>query len=177
MLFQLVSRPGFTSSEHNPHASSLQRSIEVFCDNLQKALLAPPATLATNQKALLALDPGFKAGIKCAVLSVDGKVMLLDTVKFIGNEREAGKTKLISMLEKVEKDSSNGKVLVALGNGHGTREARSLLQEAASDGGIDIDLQLVAEAGASVWSVSQAAKDEFPDDEPAAIASVSIGRR
>ena len=153
-----------------------ERSIQVFCDNLHKALLAPPAMMA-NQKALLALDPGFQGGIECAILSDKGKVILLDTVKFMGNARGEGKRKLISLLDKVKGMSGSQKIRVVLGNGHGTREARQLLQEAVSAGNTETEVHLVTEAGASVWSVTEMANDEFPDETPASIASVSIGRR
>ena len=154
-----------------------EKSIQVFSDNLQKALLAPPASM-DGYKAVLAMDPGFQAGIKCAILTHEGKVVSLDTVKFMGaNTREGGKKKLASLLEEVNKLSKNSKVLVILGNGHGTREARQLLQEAATEGNIETNVQLVTEAGASVWSVTEMASEEFPQETPAAVASISIGRR
>ena len=130
-----------------------------------------------DRKALLALDPGFRFGIKCAVLSDDGKVISLDTVKFLDGARADGKKKLISLLEGVREASPrNSSVLVVLGNGHGTREARSLVNEAASDGNIETEVHSVSEAGVSVWSVTAVASEEFPNEAPAAIASVSIGR-
>lgn len=153
-----------------------ERSIQVFCDNLHKALLAPPAAMKEH-KALLALDPGFQAGIKCAILNDGGKVISLDTVKFMGNAKDDGKKKLISLLNQVNKVSKKSKLLVVLGNGHGTREARQLLQEAASEGDIETEVHLVTEAGASVWSVTEMASEEFPEETAAAVASVSIGRR
>ena len=171
-----------------------ERSIDVFCDNLYKALLAPPATVtATRGCGILALDPGFKAGIKCAVLSSSGSVVTLDTVKFVGNEteRERGKQKLMDLLQKVngmildndnngnDNGNGNGQVDVVLGNGHGTREARELVIEAAAqcDIPIDINIHLVSEAGASVWSVTEMASKEFPKEKAAAVAAASIGRR
>ena len=66
---------------------------------------------------------------------------------------------------------------VALGNGHGSQEARELVREASDKSGIPIDIQLVNEAGASVWSVTEGATREFPSQQPAAVAAVSIGRR
>ena len=149
-----------------------EQSIHVFCDNLSKALLAPPPTLIVKEyKSLLALDPGFQAGIKCAILSTEGgKVISLDTVKFLGSAQETGRKKLLSLLDQVKTTTTPGnksKVLAVLGNGHGTREARSLLQEAASEGDVEIDVKLVTEAGASVWSVTPGAKEEFPEESPA----------
>lgn len=173
------------------------RAIEVFCDNLSKALLAPPAPemmMGTNKKALLALDPGFKAGIKCAILTNEGKTLSLDTVKFVGgaSERDEGKRQLASLLKRVQQVSNDGTsrssatssdsdtISVVLGNGHGAREARQLLQEATtthSNNKLNVDIHLVSEAGASVWSVTDAANEEFPKETPASIAAVSIGRR
>jgi uncharacterized protein len=136
-----------------------------------------------SSKALLALDPGFKAGIKAAILSNEGKTILLETVKFMGRatEREEGKRQLASLLERVQQMNNNGgggnnNICVVLGNGHGTREARQLLQDATSPN-LKVDIHLVSEAGASVWSVTEAANEEFPEATPASIAAVSIGRR
>jgi len=67
---------------------------------------------------------------------------------------------------------------VALGNGHGSQQARALIQEASNSVQISVNIQLVSEAGASMWSVTEAAaKIEFPDEPPADIATISIGRR
>ena len=185
------------------------QSIRVFCDNLQKALLAPPLA---HPKPLLALDPGYKAGIKCAVLDKNGQLMMGDaesslslaTVNFLGNRHDEGIEMLVSLLQIIysaQEDAnedcfkyantnnenttgrgSKGKpkkrlVTVALGNGHGSQEARDLIREASDKCGIPIDIQLVNEAGASVWSVTEGASREFPSEQPAAVAAVSIGRR
>ncbi|KAL7546628.1 hypothetical protein ACHAWF_009959 [Thalassiosira exigua] len=152
------------------------RSVQVFCDNLRSALLSPPAMI-DECKALLALDPGFRAGIKCAILTNEGKVASLDTIKFMGNDRVEGKKKLMTLLRETKELCGSGTIPVVLGNGHGTREARQLLEEAASDGHLGIHVQLTSEAGASVWSVTDGASTEFPNETPAAIASVSLGRR
>jgi uncharacterized protein len=165
-----------------------ERAYQVFQDNLGRALLAPPLDLrrqTTKQQQLdwapflLALDPGYQAGIKCAILDFQGVPQHLDTVHFLGPRRQAGVDKLIQLLKEASGDGSNNgsKVLVAMGNGHGSQDCRMLLQEAATASQILVDVQLVNEAGASVWSVTETAKREFPDETPAAIASISIGRR
>eukprot|EP00979_Chaetoceros_neogracilis_P019165 scaffold11891_cov297-Chaetoceros_neogracile.AAC.1 len=157
-----------------------ERSIDVFCDNLSKALLSPPAN---SVPGVLALDPGFKAGIKCAVLESSGGVIRLDTVNYIGGAREGGKRQLIVLLQQVRDmmldttTNTNEEVTIVLGNGHGTREARELVQEAANQCGVIIQVHLVSEAGASVWSVTEMAGMEFPEEKAAAIAAASIGRR
>jgi uncharacterized protein len=81
---------------------------------------------------------------------------------------------LKSVQGMVENDET---IIVALGNGHGSQEGRTLIEEVAGKYEIPVDIHLVNEAGASVWSVTPIAKEEFPDQPPAAIASVSIGRR
>ena len=151
------------------------RAIEVFSENLYNALLAPPEQ---SIDSLLALDPGFQAGIKCAILSSSGDVQQWDTVSFMGGARNGGKEKLKQLLDRTQKLSGgDANVCVVLGNGHGTREARELLNEAALDSGITVNINLVSEAGASVWSVTEMANKEFPDEAPAKIAAASIGRR
>ncbi|CAB9529575.1 S1 RNA-binding domain-containing protein 1 [Seminavis robusta] len=172
-----------------------EKSMEVFRVNLLKALLAPPLS---TPKPLLALDPGFAAGIKACLLQSTGQLLFQDeetslvTVKFLQNRKEGIET-LISLLQILYSaqdnehgntaKTTNGKmpkppvVTVALGNGHGSQEARQLVRDASDKCGIPIDIQLVSEAGASVWSVTEGASREFPSQAPAAIASVSIGRR
>jgi len=173
-----------------------KKAIDVFCDNLLKALLAPPLD---PPRPVLALDPGFAAGIKCAILDKDGGLMFdenqsLVTVKFLERHRQDGKQRLQSLLQILHgahdpppRGQKNGVlasnkakktlVTVALGNGHGSQEARALIQEASGACGIPIATHLVNEAGASVWSVTEGASREFPRQQPAAIASISIGRR
>jgi uncharacterized protein len=156
------------------------RAMEVFCDNLTKALLAPPNHAPGG---VLALDPGFAAGIKCALLSGNGQVIshpkALSTVPFVGKEESKGISRLQELL-KIMQDVDETKetpVVVAVGNGHGTHQAVKLVTEASNACNIPIRIQMVNEAGASVWSVTPSAKDEFPDQPPAAVAAVSIGRR
>jgi uncharacterized protein len=158
-----------------------ERAMQVFEKNLLDALLFPPRHPACF---VLSLDPGFQAGIKCAVLDPDGKVLSLETVQFLGtNKSEGAVDQLAGMLSSIQQQSgksSEEKIVVALGNGKGTREARALVEQAAAKAAttaIIMDIQLVNEAGASVWSVTQAAKEEFPKEQAAAIAAISIGRR
>jgi uncharacterized protein len=161
-----------------------ERAMQVFEKNLFDALLSPPRHPACF---VLALDPGFQAGIKCAILDPDGKVVSLETVQFLGsNKSERAVDQFAGMLSSIQQrqqksvNSSEEKIVVALGNGKGTREARGLIEQAAAKAAtttIIMDIQLVNEAGASVWSVTQAAKEEFPAEQAAAIAAISIGRR
>ena len=81
---------------------------------------------------MLALDPGFQAGIKCAISDPKGQVVRLETVEFLGNKRDTGVYQLRELLAAVKGMAGDGKVIVALGNGHGSQECRALVQEAAS---------------------------------------------
>ena len=159
-----------------------QRAIVVFCENVSRALLAPP--FGGPPTPILAMDPGYKAGIKCALISPNGQLLLDDkkdslfTVKFLGSqERPGAKAKLCKTLELLRSYTPKGKVVVAVGNGHGSHESRILVQEAAASIPLEIEVHLVNEAGASVWSVTTSAQNEFPSQPAAAIAAVSIGRR
>jgi len=173
---RLLRRRGTTRLWNEKCKEAQDRACQVFEDNLRRALLAPPRMPSTP---LLSLDPGFQAGIKCAILNSNGAVIQLQTVKFLGNDRDRGSKVLADLLLATQsKGKSEEKpVLVALGNGHGSQESRILIQETSDKSNIPIDIQLVNEAGASVWSVTEAAKDEFPNESAAAIAAISLGRR
>ena len=172
-------------------ATAEKRAVAVFGDNLRKALLAPPATPAVP---VLALDPGFAAGIKAALVDRQGQLLLhssekknggggggLTTVHFMNGKHREGKEKLMELLETMQKHQQEIKdketVVVALGNGHGSQEARKLIQEASQESVIPIKIQLVNEAGASVWSVTEQAARDYPNESAASIAALSIARR
>lgn len=159
---------------------ALERAQEVFADNVYRALLAPP--LQPIPTKVLALDPGFQAGIKCAL--VDGRtgaVEKFETLPFLSNQRSKGIQKLSHLLDQVAASNERAEpVTIALGNGHGSQAARALLLEAKAESTnlpIELNIRLVSEAGASVWSVSEAAQLEFPEHQPASLAAVSIARR
>jgi uncharacterized protein len=188
---RLLRRRGTTRLWAEKCKDAQDRACQVFEDNLQRALLAPPYGIPVP-RPVLALDPGFAAGIKCALLDSEGSVLKLDTVKFLGSEKtkKAAIAKLEGMLREMQSKlppSSLGKsddrggnmeqVTIALGNGHGSADSRELILEASTNCGIPLDIQLVSEAGASVWSVTKNAYAEFPDQPPAAVAAISIGRR
>ena len=155
-----------------------ERACQVFEDNLQRALLVPPYRIPA--RPLLAMDPGFRAGIKCALLDSEGSVIRLSNVRFLGSEKTkmSAVTELEGMLRELHSlVTSLEKVTIALGNGRGSGESRELIQTASTNCDIPIDIQIVSEAGASVWSVTENAKAEFPYQPPAAVAAISIGRR
>ena len=144
-----------------------EAAIRVFADNLRQLLLAP----ALGQKNILALDPGFRAGCKLVCLDRQGRLMHQDTVYPLlgsrGREESASKVLLLCRQYQVE--------AIAVGNGTAGRETEAFLRK------LDLDPQIavvmVNESGASVYSASDAARTEFPDQDITVRGAVSIGRR
>lgn len=139
-------------------------ALEVFATNLKDVLLAAPA----GQRATLGMDPGYRNGVKCAVVDETGKV--LDTAIVYPhapqNQWEKAKQVLQALCEK------HGVDLVAVGNGTASRETEKLAHELGS-----VTPVVVSESGASVYSASQIAADEFPDMDVSLRGAVSIARR
>jgi len=148
-------------------------AIKVFAENLQQLLMAPPL----GEKAVLALDPGFRTGCKVVCLNRQGKLLHHDTVyphTGAAKEAEAG-MKILELLK------SFGIEVIAVGNGTAGRETEDFVKRviASSDNEKIKNLQVVMvnESGASIYSASEAARDEFPDYDVTVRGSVSIGRR
>ncbi|MFO7568273.1 MAG: Tex family protein, partial [Smithellaceae bacterium] len=144
-----------------------ETAIRVFADNLRQLLLSPPA----GQKAVLALDPGFRTGCKLVCLDRQGKLLHHDTIFPMLSEKarkEAGRT--------VETLCSRFAIeAIAVGNGTAGRETESFLRGLHLPG--EILLVMVNESGASVYSASDVARQEFPDYDITVRGAVSIGRR
>ncbi|HEX6097059.1 MAG TPA: Tex family protein [Thermoanaerobaculia bacterium] len=140
------------------------QAIEVFAQNLRNLLLAPPA----GTRRVLALDPGLRTGTKAAMLDETGK--LVDTTTLY-TERSAGERamaeKVLSAL--VEKHRPE---LIAVGNGTGSREAETFVRAA-----VQVPVVSVSEQGASIYSASEVAREEFPELDVSLRGAVSIGRR
>lgn len=166
-----------------------RRGIAVFSENVRNALMAPPQPKLTH---ILAMDPGHRAGTKVALLNPRGEPLndprALSTVHFLDGKKEEAVSHLVELLKRIKQDrdkccdssfssSSNEPIVVALGNGHGSDDSRALIEKASSQCSIPIEVIVVDEAGASVWSVTKSAEEEFPGKAPASIGAVSIGRR
>ncbi len=151
--------------EMKKHAD--EEAIGVFAENLRELLLAAPL----GRKRMLALDPGFRSGCKLVVLDAQGKLLHHDTIyPHTGGDRvrQAGKTvRDLVRKHKVE--------AIAIGNGTAGRETESFVSGLDMDA--DVAVVMVNEAGASVYSASEVARDEFPDHDLTVRGSVSIGRR
>ncbi len=144
-----------------------EKAIEVFADNLRQLLLEPPL----GRRWVLAVDPGFRTGCKLVVLDPLGRLIQSDVIyphEPHNKTREAGaKVAVICQQYDVE--------VIAVGNGTAGRETESFLKRLNLPRSISI--VPVNESGASVYSTSPAARDEFPDQDATVRGAVSIGRR
>jgi uncharacterized protein len=152
-----------------------QTAIKVFAANLRDVLLAAPA----GPRVVMGLDPGIRTGVKVALLSATGKV--LDTATVYPHEPRRDWDGALHALERLA--MTHGVTLIAIGNGTASRETDRLAGELiarlhARDGEAPaIDKLVVSEAGASVYSASEAASAELPDMDVSLRGAVSIARR
>ncbi|MFB3884451.1 MAG: Tex family protein [Thermodesulfobacteriota bacterium] len=142
-------------------------AIKVFVENLRQLLLAPPL----GQKNVLAIDPGFRTGCKVVCLDRQGKLLHTETIFPLQSEKGAsdGASKLLEMCEKF------GVEAIAVGNGTGGRETEAFIR--SLDLPKKIQVVMVNESGASVYSASEVAREEFPDQDVTVRGAASIGRR
>ena len=139
-------------------------AIRVFADNLRQLLLESPL----GQKRVMALDPGFRTGCKVVVLSAQGD-LLKHTVVFL-NTKQASDT-LQQLIHQYQIEA------IAIGNGTASRETEQMVRFAIGDKATEPQVFVVSESGASVYSASKIAREEFPDEDVTVRGAVSIGRR
>ncbi|WJY68320.1 Tex family protein [Corynebacterium auris] len=148
-------------------------ALEVFKTNLRDVLLAAPA----GQRATLALDPGYRNGVKCAVVDGTGKV-LATTIVYPHKPQNRWSE---AVQELASLAAANGVELIAVGNGTASRESEKLAGQVADmiaqAGGARPTPVVVSESGASVYSASEIAAAEFPDMDVSLRSAVSIARR
>ena len=146
-----------------------EEAIEVFSLNLRQLLLAAPL----GQKRVMGVDPGIRTGCKVVCLDAQGNLLYHDVVYPFtprGNEHAAKM--------EFEKIAGRFKVeAIAVGNGTASRETADILRLAGNDAHPRIPVYVVSEDGASVYSASKTARDEFPDEDVTVRGAVSIGRR
>jgi len=144
-----------------------EESIRVFADNLRELLLASPL----GQKITLGIDPGFRTGCKIVLLDRQGKLLANEVIypgRSRGEELEAAEAILnMVRLHKVE--------AIAIGNGTASRETETFVKKLKLPSSIQI--VVVSESGASIYSASEIAREEFPDLDLTVRGAVSIGRR
>ncbi|HIF9266333.1 TPA: Tex family protein [Photobacterium damselae] len=144
-------------------------AMQVFADNLKDLLMAAPA----GPRVTLAIDPGLRTGSKIAVVDETGK--LLDTATIYPHAphnkiAEADKV-VLAFIAKYQVN------LIAIGNGTASRETDSFVAQLIKDNGLKVQSIMVSEAGASVYSASELAANEFPNLDVSIRGAVSIGRR
>ena len=142
-------------------------AIRIFSENLRQLLLSPPL----GQKNVLAIDPGFRTGCKLVCLDRQGRLLHTDTVfPGQGKARDAEARKVLTeCCSRFEAEA------IAIGNGTGGRELEAFIRGLDLPEGIPI--VMVAESGASVYSASAVAREEFPEQDLTVRGAVSIGRR
>ena len=140
-----------------------EEAIRVFAKNLRQLLLESPL----GQKRVLALDPGFRTGCKTVVLSPQGD-LLFHTVVFVNN---IASTKTLQQLVAQYQIQA-----IAIGNGTASRECEQMVRFALGEEAA-VQVFVVSESGASVYSASKLAREEFPNEDVTVRGAVSIGRR
>ena len=144
-----------------------EEAIKVFAENLRQLLLAPPL----GQKNVLAIDPGFRTGCKVVCLDRQGQLKHSDVIFPFQSEKLAVSeaAKIASLCAQFEIEA------IAIGNGTASRETEAFIRGIKLAGNIPV--VMVNESGASVYSASQVAREEFPNEDVTVRGAVSIGRR
>jgi len=142
-------------------------AIKVFTDNLRELLLAPPL----GQERVMAIDPGIRTGCKIACLDPQGKLLHTDTINLFKSENaKLSSAKTVNeLVERYEVEA------IAIGNGAAGRETEAFISTLHFSDSIPV--VMVNESGASIYSASEAAREEFPDLDLTYRGAVSIGRR
>ena len=144
-----------------------EEAIRVFVENLRQLLLSPPL----GQKNILAIDPGFRTGCKVVCLDRLGKLLHTETIFPHQSDKEANEAAktLVRLYNQFKAEA------VAIGNGTAGRETEAFVKGLSMDPPIPVIM--VNESGASVYSASAVAREEFPNDDVTVRGAVSIGRR
>ena len=144
-----------------------EAAITVFADNLRQLLLTPPL----GQKNVLAIDPGFRTGCKVVCLGRQGRLLHTTTIYPHQGEQRAG----VAGAEVVELCERLAVEAIAIGNGTAGRETETFIDRLSLPRSIPV--VMVNESGASVYSASAVAREEFPDQDVTVRGAISIGRR
>ena len=144
-----------------------KEAIKIFSTNLRQLLLAPPL----GSKRILAIDPGFRTGCKVVCLDESGSLLMNQTIypHPPQNDSAAAKAKIAQLVESYKIDA------IAIGDGTAGRETEALIKHIRFNR--EVEVYVVREDGASIYSASSIARKEFPDYDLTVRGSVSIGRR
>jgi uncharacterized protein len=145
-----------------------EAAIRVFAENVRKLLLASPL----GAKGVLGVDPGIRTGCKLAVVDASGKY-IASTVMHLQSaaDKAKAKTLLTELFKQTKLDA------IAVGNGTAGRETETFVRSIVKEAGESIPVVMVSEAGASVYSASEVAREEFPDLDVTVRGAISIARR
>ena len=149
-----------------------EEAINIFSENLEKLLLQPPL----SKKTLMGLDPGYRTGCKMVIINKDGFYETNDVlflVDGVHNERQlaTAKKKISDYIAKYDVD------IIAIGNGTASRETEAFVADVIKDSKKKVSYLIANEAGASIYSASKIAIEEFPDLDVTARGAISIARR
>ncbi len=147
-----------------------ESAIKVFSSNLRQLLMQPPV----RGSIALGVDPGFRTGCKLAVVDSTGKVLDTGVAYITTNEKikvNQGKEKIAALIKKY------GVTVIAIGNGTASRESEQIVSEIIRENHFNAAYMVVSEAGASIYSASKLAAEEFPDYDVSLRSAVSIARR
>ena len=149
-----------------------EEAINIFSENLEKLLLQPPLT----KKTLMGLDPGYRTGCKLVIINKDGfyetnDVLFLVEEMHNSKQLATAKKKILDYIKKYDVD------IIAIGNGTASRETESFVADVIKEASKPVSYLIVSEAGASVYSASKIAIEEFPDLDVTARGAISIARR
>jgi protein Tex len=150
-------------------AKSDTEAIRVFSNNVRELLLSPPL----GRKRVLAIDPGLRTGCKTVCLDEQGALLHHDVLYLLGNSTAEAESKLLALYQKYKVEA------IAVGNGTGGREATAFVRQLMDGRRLPKDLPVVAvnESGASIYSASEVAREEFPNQDVTVRGAISIGRR
>lgn len=164
---RLLSSAMETDARLNSKKKADEAAIKVFMDNLRELLLASPL----GQKRVLAIDPGFRTGCKVVCLGAQGE-LLHDTVIYPGmggHKDEQARHTVLELCQQFDMQA------IAIGNGTASRETEAFIRTCGLPKSIPV--VMVNESGASIYSASEIAREEFPDKDVTVRGAVSIGRR
>ena len=160
-------RSDMTSQAH-------EQSIKVFQKNLKALLLTPPL----EKKTILAIDPAYRTGCKCAVIDKNGNFLDATTIFPIKLNNSFDTNKISQASESINKLLLKRNFeLIAIGNGTASKETEDFISKWIKDNKLNIQYTIVSEAGASVYSASKTAIEEFPELDVTIRGAISIGRR
>lgn len=144
-------------------------AVEIFASNLRQLLLQPPFT----NKMIMGIDPGYVSGCKVAVIDKTGKYLEGETIYPHPPQKrmDGAKKTIVDLIKRYKVE------LISIGNGTASRETEQMVAELIAENKLQCHYLITNEAGASVYSASKIAKDEFPDLDASQRGNISIARR